>query len=77
MDSRYVSLVEKVYRYTPSAQHDTTAVYKSEIPHVLIVLHVVLGLSLFLSSGGVQCRETLEILCPSHLIRLLCLPNNV
>jgi hypothetical protein len=45
MDSRYVSLVEKVYRYTPSAQHDTTAVYKSEIPHAAphIIFRVIIS----------------------------------
>ena len=44
---------------------------------VIVLLHVVLGLPLFLLPGGVQCRATLGILlgailiaCPSHLVRL-------
>ena len=44
---------------------------------VIVLVHVVLGLHLFLLPGGIQCRSTLGILlgvilitCPSHLIRL-------
>ena len=58
---------------TYSLVHRKTHFSSSDV----IVLHVVLGLPLFLLPDGVQCRATLGILlgailitCPSHLIRL-------